>query len=185
MPGSASLFSLPLKGPGEAFHAENVGTYGSFVRSNTLIKPSIFHSCCIKRSGRTSRASLHTGARKLVLPSFERSGGGFPCGECGDAWPIRPLKHAHETKLFHSCCIERSGRTSRASLHTGARKPVLPSFGGVGGGFQCGECRDARLVRPLKYGASKYINKRISKQVVGGCTQPVCPYACYISHIAC
>ena len=67
--------------------------------------------------GRTSRASLHTEAHKLVLPSFERSGGGLPYGECGDAWPIRPLK----------------------------------------------------------YGASKYINKRISKQVVGGAHSPHAP----------
>ena len=117
IPVPASLFSPPWEGPGEAFHAENVGTHGSCVHSNTLIKPSIFHSCCIERSGRTSRASLHAGARKLVLPSFERSGGGFPCGECGDAWPIRPLK----------------------------------------------------------YGASKYINKRISKQVVGGAHSPHAP----------
>ena len=100
MPGPASLFSPPLKGLGEAYHTENVGTHGPFVRSNTLIKPSIFHSCCIKRSGRTSRASLHTEACKLVLPSFGGAGGGLPCGECGDAWPIRPLKHAHKTKYI-------------------------------------------------------------------------------------
>ena len=54
-------------------------------------------------SGRTSRASLHA-----YCVSHSKTGG--VCGECRDAWPMRPPKppctYLHFSKSFQSCYLQ-------------------------------------------------------------------------------
>ena len=56
-----------------------------------------------KMSGRTSRASLHA-----YSVSHAKTGGA--CGECRDAWPMRPSKPPctclHFSKSFQSCYLQ-------------------------------------------------------------------------------
>ncbi len=79
--GRASLRSLLwfLKRRENGVHiretAGNVGTHGSCVRSNNLIKPSSSHSYYIILSGRTGRASLHTKAIQARSPLLWRGRG--------------------------------------------------------------------------------------------------------------
>ena len=88
MPVPASLFSPPLKGPGEDFHTENVGTHGPFVRSNTLINQ--VYSILVVLNGADARAvrPYMPGPASLFSPPSEGSGEVFCAENVGTHGPF-------------------------------------------------------------------------------------------------